>query len=562
MPLKTPLVLAITLVLPGVLSGQVTAIGAAGWRADLKYLVGTIKAVHPRPFHRIGEAQFDSAARSLDARLPRLSDQQAALGLMHLVAMINDGHTVLDPAGPVFTRRTWFPVRIDRLADGFFVIATSPAHRDLLGARVTALGGRPIEKVWDSVLALAPGDNLFSRMTRVPYWMMMPEIMSALGLSAPERVALDVEVNGTRRSVTLDAAPGEWSIWMQFRDRVAGDSTVTLPTGNDGDLPFRNRDLFYWYAVDSGVLYAQFNVVSDADRAVRLDRDTARIGLREFGSRVLARIDSGGIETVVLDLRNNPGGNNGLIQAFVHGLESRARINTRGHLFVITGRRTYSAAMNFTSLLEDRTAAIFVGEPAGGSPAHYGDATGFTLPNSKLSFNVSTQHWDLGVQPTDVREVHEPGLPAPTTMEALRTGRDPAMETIRGWKAGSLLRERLLDRYRNGGADSAMALARAEARGPGLWPSRVQEMVAFGYSLYGVRAPGADMRRVFDAVTEIYPDSHYAWFHLGRLHQFSGRPREAAEAYARALRLRPSNDLIRRFSEAATRQAAQAPKGN
>ena len=46
------------------------------------------------------------------------------------------------------------------------------------------------------------------------------------------------------------------------------------------------------------------------------------------------------------------------------------------------------------------------------------------------------------------------------------------------------------------GVDSALALARAEARGPGLWTSRVQELVAFGYSLYGVRAPAADMRRV------------------------------------------------------------------
>jgi hypothetical protein len=249
---------------------------------------------------------------------------------MRLVAMINDGHTVLDPAGPVFTRRTWYPVRIDRLSDGFFVIATTPAHRDLLGARVTALGGRPIEKVWDSVLTLAPGDNLFSRITRVPYWMMMPEMMSALGLGTAERLALDLDLDGAHRSATVDAVPGDWTIWMQFRDRVAGDSTITLPTSNDGDLPFRNRDQFYWYTVDSGLLYAQFNVVSDADRAVRLDRDTARVGLREFGSRVLARIDSGGIETVVLDLRNNPGGNNGLIQAFVHGLESRPKINTRG----------------------------------------------------------------------------------------------------------------------------------------------------------------------------------------------------------------------------------------
>jgi hypothetical protein len=82
-------------------------------------------------------------------------------------------------------------------------------------------------------------------------------------------------------------------------------------------------------------------------------------------------------------------------------------------------------------------------------------------------------------------------------------------------------------------------------------------MVAFGYSLYGVRAPGADMRRVFEAITDIYPESHYAWFHLGRLHQFSGRPLEASNAFGRALRLRPSNDLIRRFSEAATRQAAR-----
>ena len=96
-----------------------------------------------------------------------------------------------------------------------------------------------------------------------------------------------------------------------------------------------------------------------------LDRDTARVSLREFGSRILARLDSGGVETVVLDLRNNPGGNNGLIQAFVHGLESRPNINSRGHLFVITARRTYSAAMNFTSLLEDRTAAIFVDSRVG-----------------------------------------------------------------------------------------------------------------------------------------------------------------------------------------------------
>lgn len=552
------LAIAALILSPRALPAQASSVGTLGWQADVRYLVNTIKAVHPRPFHRVSEAQFDSVARTLEARLPRLSDPQAALSLLRLVSMINDGHTVLELASPVFTRATWYPVRIDRLPDGFFVVAASPSHRGLLGARVTTLGGRAIETVWDSVLVLAPGDNLFSRMARVPYWMMMPEVMTALGLSTVERLVLDLDLDGTRRSVTVDAAPGEFSIWLQYRDSVPGGATLTLPleSAGDADLPFRHRDLPYWFAVTSGLLYAQVNLVMDADRAVILDRDTARIGLREFATRVLARIDSGGVEKVVLDLRNNPGGNNGLIQAFVHGLESRASINRRGHLFVITGRRTYSAAMNFTSLLEDRTAAIFVGEPPGGSPSHYGDATGFTLPNSKLKFNVSTLHWDLGVPPTDVRELQEPGLPAPTSMAALRAGRDPAMEAIRAWRPGSLLRERLLERYKNSGVDSALALARAEPAGPGLWPSRVQEMVGFGYSLYGVRAPGADMRRVFETVTEIYPESHYAWYHLGRLHMNNGRPSEAAEAFGRALRLRPSNELIRRFNEATIRQAA------
>src|SRR5262245_39681636 len=84
-----------------------SAVGLGGWRSDLRFLVATIKRVHPQPFHRVLEAVFDRAVRSLDQRLPTLSDAQAVTGLMAIAALINDGHTVVEPGGKAISQDRW-----------------------------------------------------------------------------------------------------------------------------------------------------------------------------------------------------------------------------------------------------------------------------------------------------------------------------------------------------------------------------------------------------------------------------------------------------------------------
>ncbi len=535
-------------------------VGPEGWRKDLQVLVGAIKAVHPRPFHWASEAEFDSAARSLETRLPGLTDEQAATGLMRLVAMVRDGHTVLEPAGKVFPADRWYPVRIDRLADGFFIVATAPAQRALLGARVLAVGGHPIEFVWDSLLVLAPGDNVFSQMARTTIWMMMPRLMAALGLGDASRLSIDVDQDGRRRTISVGTVAGSMNYHLLVQDLVAGDSSVGLPDRSGGavDLTYRHDAMPYWFSVDSsGTLFAQVNLVSNADSAVYLDGILARIGLRAFGDRVLARIDSGGVRRVILDLRNNAGGNNNLIVPFVAGLAARSAINSAGHLFVITGRRTYSAAMNFTSLLEDRTSALFVGEPPGGRPSHYGDATTFVLPASGLKLNVSTLHWDSGVAPTDVREEQEPDLLAPPTMADLRAGRDPAISAIRDWKPGGTLHEQLRERFERAGIDSALNLMRSTAPDQATpWNSRAQQFIKFAYDLFGARGTSSDIGRVLELTAQLYPDSPNVWFELGRINTFIGRGAAATVGFERALRLRPNQETIRRFYEVARRHSS------
>lgn len=325
-------------------------------------------------------------------------------------------------------------------------------------------------------------------MAGVPLLLMMPEVVTGLGLGTRDGLRLEVRLGGTARVETIPSITAQAGVDALLGRAVPGGRSIALPTAATRALVFQRPNDGYWLRQEreSGLLYAQIDQVFDDGNPVRLDQDTARLSLREFGQAVLARIDSGQVHALVLDLRNNPGGNNGLIVPLVAGLAARPAINQRGRLFVITGRATYSAAMNFVSLLEDRTEAIFVGEPPGGSPSHYGDATAFSLPASGLDLYVSTLHWDTGVRPTDVREEQEPELAIAPRFADLVAGRDSAMAAIRAWQPGASLSERLLALYRSGGLAAAPRGGGGVREGPDASPGARADPPAGG----GGSSPG------------------------------------------------------------------------
>ncbi|HNC44260.1 MAG TPA: hypothetical protein PLU80_08840, partial [Acidobacteriota bacterium] len=105
------------------------------------------------------------------------------------------------------------------------------------------------------------------------------------------------------------------------------------------------------------------------------------------------------------------------------------KISRYGQLFVIVGRRTFSAAQNAATLIERNTSAIFVGEPTGSSPNFIGEEIPFELPYSKLMANVSDLYWQSS-WPFDYRTWIAPVLYTPPSFELYRTHRDPALEAI------------------------------------------------------------------------------------------------------------------------------------
>jgi hypothetical protein len=376
-------------------------------------------AVHANLFHTLGRREFEGAIDDIRRRLPTLARHQVIVELMRLASAVGDGHTCVAPWRDPVGFHT-LPVSMYRFADGYFIRATTRDEARLLGCRVTHVGGVSIDSVEKLVAPLIGRDNDMGILMHAPFLMVMPEVLHALGLSGdPRRAELTVEAAGRSRTATLGKL-GPFPALSGRADRFWGtsDGWVDLRDGAAGPLWLSHLTEAYWFCFvpEGELLYCQLNEIHE--HGERFDA---------FFARALDAADSLGARRFVLDLRHNGGGDGDKNRAIVRALV-RSRFDKRGRLFVITGRRTFSAAQMLVCDLERWTSPLFVGEPSASRANHYGDSEQLVLPNQRITVRVSTLWWQW--DPRDTRPWITVDLAAPLTANAYRTGRDPALEAI------------------------------------------------------------------------------------------------------------------------------------
>lgn len=392
-----------------------------GWRADLRLLAREVKRRGWAPFRERSEAGFDAAVAELDRTIPELDDDGVLVGLMRLVALLDDGHASVRfaPGDPRGERS--LPLQLFRFEEGLFVIAADEPHAGLVGAELLAVGGQPVARALATVEPLVSRDNRWWPRHIGPALLRQAPVLHGLGLAPAEgAVFLSLRLPDGQTS-ELRVEPD--SPWQAVGSAgVCPPDWRSLPETLGSPLPLylRNRAALYWFQhlPEHELVYCQCNNLLD---------DPAE-PLAAFWPRVLEATERHGAG-LVLDLRANGGGNTFLTTPLLHGLIASPGINRRGRLFVITGRGTFSAAQNLTTLLGRHTEAIFVGEPTGSRPNFTGETAPFRLPWSGLLANVSDLYWQTS-WPLDHRAWVPPELYAPPTFAAYRANRDPAMEAV------------------------------------------------------------------------------------------------------------------------------------
>jgi hypothetical protein len=150
----------------------------------------------------------------------------------------------------------------------------------------------------------------------------------------------------------------------------------------------------------------------------------------QFSRRMMAFVDANQIENLAIDLRYNGGGNGVLNRALIRELVRSNSINRRGHLFVILGRNTFSAAMTAATELEHFTECLFVGEPSCSSPNARGQASPIALPCSGLHLSCASLYYQGALLSSDRRPWIAPDIVAELSSADEANNRDPALTAI------------------------------------------------------------------------------------------------------------------------------------
>ena len=157
------------------------ATAVAAWTEDMHALADGVRRIHPEPFWREPEAEFDAALARAPEQLAALTPDLAAASVMRLVAQI-DGHTGVYPSEAGFHVAA---LHLYRFPSGIHVV--NAADPTLIGALVMTVGRTPIDAAIAAVTPYAAHDNNTTIDVVVPMLLMTPEVLKAadvIGTSA------------------------------------------------------------------------------------------------------------------------------------------------------------------------------------------------------------------------------------------------------------------------------------------------------------------------------------------------------------------------------------------
>ena len=354
------------------LAADTPALTAAERLEDLDLLCQSLERYHPNLFANTPEADFLARKAEIEGRLAGENDVEFALDLLSLTALAGDSHTqaslnaVADQVRFYPTALTWY--------DGHWYLTMAEAGQAaLLGQEVTAVNGRSMEAVLEAFSTLLSADNPVKLRRQYRQSCNVADLYEFVGL-VPEGGDLELTLADGR---TLSVEPVDAAA-------LAGVSLARLSDQITAQPVTAAAEDFYWgTALDRDTYYIQYNTC----------QEDPELPMETFAAQVQTALDAGDYSRVLLDLRNNGGGSDGVIWPLLAVL--RQEMDDGAELVGLIGETTFSSAViNAVELQE--MGAVLVGEPASGSVDHFGSVGSFALPNSGVRVGVSTKYIDLG----------------------------------------------------------------------------------------------------------------------------------------------------------------------
>lgn len=380
---------------------------SSSWDSDIDFLVDNLRK-HPYLAYPQNLERFQQDVEKLKKSLKAKKNQdEIRTELLQFVATFKDAHTSLSWNGNHF-----FPIQLKWFSNGYYSIWADSPYKQSISQKLVKINGTPIETVVQKLSSVISHENDYWFQNRFPTFAMSGQILHGLKLiDQPDQATFTFQDSvGKLQDIKISSLS-----YAQLNTTMAPYKAEI----SSRFLVNKHPDLLYWYEFlpDQKTIYFNYSSCKDMESQT----------VEQISKEIIAYIKSNDVEKVLVDLRNNTGGNNGLLMTFINNLTSIDKINQKG-LFVAIGSSTMSSALINAFDFQRKTNAVFIGTPTGGKPVSYGDVKTFQLPNSKLNGQYSSRLMERGGTVAD--KALFPNVALEPTVQDYMEGKDLCLEYI------------------------------------------------------------------------------------------------------------------------------------
>ena len=340
--------------------------------------------------------------------------------------MVGDGHTSFYASDQQKWRFNIYPIRLYSFSDGVYLTAAAEEYAHLFGKRLVQIDETNIYDAFHAISTTIGADNEMEYLYTVPFDLIRSEMLHVLGIADSIDQAVFKFEDGTRQQFTAmnvsDYNDQDWLVANKVFDPEQRSPSMRheFLFASPLTLPHLKERKYYWYEYieEHQTLFFQYNVCWN-----QKDRPS----FKEVVEEMFLFMDKNPVERLVVDLRQNTGGEPLIADPLIEGLKQRQEYGASGALFVLTGRRTFSAALTNAVHLRKLAGARIVGEPSRGKPNSPSEGRDIDLEETGCWATVSTQFverdstlGDADYLPVDIT--------AKYSFDIYQSGKDPVLD--------------------------------------------------------------------------------------------------------------------------------------
>jgi hypothetical protein len=342
------------------------------WIEDIKAYKANLEKHHIDLYHKISKVEFEQELKTIQSNLNSKTDIDVIIDLMRLTQKIGDGHTAFSLRG---FKTHLFPIEIDKIGEQWRIVKTTDKHKNLLGKTLIAIDGRTMKHIENEISKVAQYiENKQSKTIRAAQYAMISELLHGLHLTnnALSATFTFSDENKKKTEVRLEAINSkDYYDNVEFKTLEIAIPEIEKPNALQHD--------FLWFSPikTTDAIYIKFESYPSFEE------------MEKFGASVLNHINTNNSKQIVIDLRNNGGGDFFIGTFLAYYLNLADSIDWKSGVYVLIDKVTFSAGTSNTSQFRQILNAKIVGEPTGSNPTGYQDMGQFKLPNSGMTVTYS-----------------------------------------------------------------------------------------------------------------------------------------------------------------------------